>query len=202
MSEISDLDRFKAKANQVADDSLESTRRMVAMMEDTQNTGVKTLDMLDAQGEQLNRTENNLDNINATMKEADKALTGMEKWCGLFVCPWNKTLAPSTDDSVWSTKIENNNSNPVHKQPEGVNDSSDGTSRGPYIQRIMDDAREDEMEANLKGVDNLIGNLKNMATTMNTEISRQNQQLDTIHGKTINADIEIGHANKRTEKLL
>ena len=46
--------------------------------------------MLDAQGEQLNRTENNLDNINATMKEADKALTGMEKWCGLFVCPWNK----------------------------------------------------------------------------------------------------------------
>ena len=34
MSEISDLDRFKAKANQVADDSLESTRRMVAMMED------------------------------------------------------------------------------------------------------------------------------------------------------------------------
>lgn len=58
------------------------------------------------------------------------------------------------------------------------------------------------MEANLKGVDNLIGNLKNMATTMNTEISRQNQQLDTIHGKTINADIEIGHANKRTEKLL
>ena len=110
--------------------------------------------MLDAQGEQLNRTENNLDNINATMKEADKALTGMEKWCGLFVCPWNKyyfyfylknriltiyhrTLAPSTDDSVWSTKIENNNSNPVHKQPEGVNDSSDGTSRGPYIQRSM-----------------------------------------------------------------
>ena len=28
------------------------------------------------------------------MKEADKALTGMEKWCGLFVCPWNKFVQP------------------------------------------------------------------------------------------------------------
>ena len=46
--------------------------------------------MLDSQGEQLNRVEGHLDNINAHMKEADKALTGMEKWCGLFVCPWNK----------------------------------------------------------------------------------------------------------------
>ena len=25
------------------------------------------------------------------MKEADKALTGMEKWCGLCVCPWNRS---------------------------------------------------------------------------------------------------------------
>ena len=46
--------------------------------------------MLDTQGEQLNRVENGLDDINAKMKEANKALSGMEKWCGLFVCPWNK----------------------------------------------------------------------------------------------------------------
>ena len=30
------------------------------------------------------------DDDSSQMKEADKALTGMEKWCGLFVCPWNK----------------------------------------------------------------------------------------------------------------
>ena len=46
--------------------------------------------MLNTQAEQINRIENNLDTINAEMKEADKALTGMEKWCGLFVCPWNR----------------------------------------------------------------------------------------------------------------
>ena len=47
--------------------------------------------MLNTQAEQINRIENNLDTINAEMKEADKALTGMEKWCGLFVCPWNRS---------------------------------------------------------------------------------------------------------------
>ena len=46
--------------------------------------------MLDEQGEQLDRVEGNLDTINAEMKKADKHLTGMEKWCGVFSCPFNK----------------------------------------------------------------------------------------------------------------
>ena len=48
------------------------------------------MSMLNDQGEQLDRVEGHLDKINADMKDADKALTGMEKWCGLFVCPWNR----------------------------------------------------------------------------------------------------------------
>jgi synaptosomal-associated protein 25 len=49
--------------------------------------------MLETQGEQLNRIEGGLDNINAEMKQAEKHLTGMEKWCGLCVCPWNRYIA-------------------------------------------------------------------------------------------------------------
>ena len=45
--------------------------------------------MLDQQGEQLARVEGDMDEINAEMKEAEKHITGMEKWCGLCVCPWN-----------------------------------------------------------------------------------------------------------------
>ena len=51
--------------------------------------------MLETQGEQLNRIEGGLDNINAEMKQAEKHLTGMEKWCGLCVCPWNRCSMPS-----------------------------------------------------------------------------------------------------------
>ena len=52
----------------------------------TQDIGIKTLVELDEQGEKLERIEETLDNINADMKEAEKNLTGLEKFCGLCIC--------------------------------------------------------------------------------------------------------------------
>ena len=40
--------------------------------------------------EQLERVEEGLDNMNSEMKQAEKHITGMEKWCGICVCPWNR----------------------------------------------------------------------------------------------------------------
>ena len=40
--------------------------------------------------EQLDRIDEGMDQINQDMKEAEKNLTGMDKCCGLCVCPWNK----------------------------------------------------------------------------------------------------------------
>ena len=53
----------------------------------TQDVGIRTLVMLDEQGEQLDRIEDTLDVINVDMKEAEKNLTNLEKCCGLCVCP-------------------------------------------------------------------------------------------------------------------
>ena len=39
------------------------------------------------------------------------------------------------------------------------------------------------MEENLDQVGSIIGNLKNMAMDMGTEIEKQNQQIDRINGK-------------------
>jgi hypothetical protein len=46
--------------------------------------------MLDEQGEQLDRIEDGMDQINTDMREAEKNLTGMEKCCGLCVLPCQK----------------------------------------------------------------------------------------------------------------
>ena len=40
--------------------------------------------------EQLDRIEEGMDQINQDMKEAEEALTGMEKCCGLCVLPCQK----------------------------------------------------------------------------------------------------------------
>ena len=93
--------------------------------------------------------------------------------------------------------------------------------------RITNDAREDEMEDNMQVVGSVLGNLKSMAADMGGEIDRQNKQLDKIDVKVnlhnadpllirqpyisvlaftylqaSGADVKIGAANKRTEKLL
>jgi len=47
--------------------------------------------------------------------------------------------------------------------------------------RITNDAREDEMEENLVAVSGMVGNLRNMAIDMNSEITAQNKQLDRIN---------------------
>lgn len=49
--------------------------------------------------------------------------------------------------------------------------------------RITNDAREDEMEENLEAVGSIIGNLKNLAVDMGSEIDKQNKQIDRINDK-------------------
>lgn len=51
------------------------------------------------------------------------------------------------------------------------------------MNRITNDAREDEMDENLAQVGNILGNLKNMALDMGNEIDAQNKQIDRINVK-------------------
>ena len=65
---------------------------MLELCEESQDAGIKTLVMLDEQGEQLDRIEEGNDRINEDMRDAEKNLEGLEKCCGLFVLPWKKYL--------------------------------------------------------------------------------------------------------------
>merc|ERR1711976_960232 len=141
------------------------------------------------------------------MREADKHITGMEKWCGICVCPWNRTRKVKDTDATWSSKSNSKSDDKemiIQSQPSnsGRGGAVPDGSRGPYIQRINNDAREDEMEENMQAVGGILGNLKNMAADMGDEIGRQNKQLDRINAKGENMNVKIDSANTRTEKLL
>jgi len=201
---LTELESLQLKANQVTDESLESTRRMIALCEDAQGAGAKTVDMLAHQGEQLNRVEGGIDNMNAEMKEAEKHLTGMEKWCGLCICPWNRRPKVRDVDGTWQSSSKSDAA--VKGQPAGksnggnVPDGAGGNQQ--YVRRINNDAREDEMEENMQAVGGILGNLKSMATDMGSEIEKQNSQLDRINDKGGNVGLRIESANKRTEAIL
>jgi len=201
---LTELESLQLKANQTTDESLESTRRMIALCEDSRGAGVKTIEMLEHQGEQLNRVEGNLDGMNAEMKTAEQHLTSMEKWCGLCVCPWNRTPRVRDMDATWG-KGEVGKQAPVSIQPRpgtSSGPSGGGGQQGGYVTRITNCAREDEMDDNLGQVSNMLGDLKNMAQDMGEAIGSQNKQIDRITGKSEHVDDRIKGANKRIDKQL
>ncbi|XP_074027302.1 synaptosomal-associated protein 25kDa isoform X2 [Leptinotarsa decemlineata] len=162
--------------------------------------GMKTLVMLDEQGEQLDRIEDGMDQINTDMREAEKNLTGMEKCCGLCVLPCQKGSSFKEDEGTWKG---NDDGKVVNNQPQRMMDDRNGMGpQGGYIGRITNDAREDEMEENVGQVNTMIGNLRNMAIDMGSELENQNRQIDRINLKGESNATRIEVANQRAHDLL
>lgn len=203
-------EEIQLRAHQVTDETLESTRRILGLAIESQDAGIKTITMLDEQGEQLNRIEEGMDQINKDMREAEKTLTELNKCCGLCVCPCNRTKnfeSGKTYKATWGEGGDNSCSNVVSKQPGRVTNGrsqqvATGASSGGCIKRITNDAREDEMEENLTQVGGILGNLKNMALNMGNEIEAQNRQIERITEKADTNKDRIDNANARAKKLI
>lgn len=208
------VEQITMRANQVTDESLESTRRMLQLAEESKQTGVNTMVMLDQQGEQLKRVDEGMDQINQDMRAAEKNLTDLSKCCGVCVCPCDRVSSIEHDSKykrTWGIGGEGdgnpNGPNVVSRQPPGVGNGQAGqlnapAPSGPYIKRITNDAREDEMEENLEAVGGIIGNLKEMALGMGNEIDKQNVHIERITEKAEMNKVRIDEANQRANKLL
>jgi len=197
-----ELSAIQMQMNQTTNESLESTRRMLGLCEESKEAGIRTLVMLDEQGEQLDAIDAGMDRINAAMRDAEKNLEGLEKCCGLCVLPWKRTKNVEKS-AAYSKTFKGNEDGKVNSSGPRQIVAQNGMGPGSgYIQRITNDAREDEMEDNLQQVSTMIGNLRNMACDMGNEIANQNNQIDRIKGKTDISQIRIEGANKRAKTLL
>jgi hypothetical protein len=96
-----------------------------------------------------------------------------------------RTRKVKDTDGTWkATKTGGDGSNVVNSQPgTSRGNAVPDSSNGPYVQRINNDAREDEMEENMQAVGSVLSNLKNMAQDMGNEISNQNKRIDRINVK-------------------
>eukprot|EP00127_Corallochytrium_limacisporum_P004538 Clim_evm8s167 gene=Clim_evmTU8s167 len=200
------------QANEVTDESLASTRRMKNYAEQSRKVGAETLVTLDQQGEQLNRVDGDLDQINQNMRAAEAELTQMEKCCGCCTCPWNRRK--NIEDSkkyrkAYGPERGQAANGVVNEQPAGqpplANPSTAETGENGkvnYIKRITNDEREEEMNENVGAVHEILGDLKAQAKDMGTELDRQNHQIDKINKKTEVSGARVQNANVRANVLL
>lgn len=197
-----DLQEIQMQMNAVTDESLDSTRRMLALCEESKDAGIRTLVMLDEQGEQLDRVEEGMDQINQDMRAAEKNLEGMEKCCGLCVLPWKRSKNFEKGGEYANAWGKQDDGKVNTNGPRVVVGDGNAGPQGGFITKVTNDAREDEMEQNMGEVSNMIGNLRNMAVDMGNEIDSQNKQVDRIHTKAEVNKVRIVEANKRANKLL
>ncbi|KAG7242603.1 hypothetical protein INR49_020316 [Caranx melampygus] len=206
-NELADL---QTRADQIADESLESTRRMLALVEESKDAGIRTLVMLDEQGEQLDRVEEGMNKVNADLKEAEKDLKDLGQCCEQL-----ERIEEGMDQINKDMKDAEKNLNnlgqfcglcscPCNNQPGArvVDEREQMAISGGFIRRVTDDARENEMDENLEQVGGIIGNLRHMALDMGQEIDTQNRQIDRIMEKADSNKTRIDEANQRATKML
>uniref|UniRef100_A0AAQ4NSE2 Multifunctional fusion protein n=1 Tax=Gasterosteus aculeatus aculeatus TaxID=481459 RepID=A0AAQ4NSE2_GASAC len=187
-NELSDMQQ---RADQLADEVRATSIKV------SKDAGIRTLVMLDEQGEQLDRVEDGMNHINQDMKEAEKNLKDLGKCCGLFICPCNKMKSGAS--KAWGK----NQDGVVASQPARVVDEREQMAiSGGFIRRVTEDARENEMDENLEQVGGIIGNLRHMALDMGNEIDTQNRQIDRIMDKADSNKTRIDEANQRATKML
>ncbi|KAF3824668.1 hypothetical protein GH733_010002 [Mirounga leonina] len=91
-----ELEEMQRRADQLADESLESTRRMLQLVEEVGDSKGLMSPCL----KQLDRVEEGMNHINQDMKEAEKNLKDLGKCCGLFICPCNKVTNDARENEM------------------------------------------------------------------------------------------------------
>ncbi|KAM4566802.1 synaptosomal-associated protein 25 isoform 2-T3 [Odontesthes bonariensis] len=201
---LTEQEELQRRGNQITDESLDSTRRMLQLVEESKDVGIRTVVMLDEQGEQLERIDEGLDQINSDMKEAEKNLTDLGKCCGLCGCDKLKAFEESgAYKAVWGGASSQDGV--VSNQPPSsrvVDEREQMVMSGGYIHRVTDDAREDEMEENLTQVGSMLGNLKSMALDIGNELESQSDLIVRIRNKAELNVTRIEAANQKANNLM
>ena len=147
--------RLEQRIDHVTGESLDATRRIRQVAEETHGLGVETLVTLNEQGEKLDNAERKLDEINVDLKQTDRNLHELEKCCGCCVCPHRRTKNMKTTKQykkVYGKKARGMEG-AITDQPEGpMGGGGGGGNRqpsGPFVKRITNDDREEEMEEKL-----------------------------------------------------
>ncbi len=78
---LTELESLQLAICKQSNETLESTRRMKKLCEESKEAGIKTLVALDDQGEQLDKAEHGMDSIRSDMQIAEKALKGSLLFC-------------------------------------------------------------------------------------------------------------------------
>ena len=203
--EIINGDEIRAQMQLVRERTLDSTKRSLALIEDSHDSAVRTGRELQSQGEQLNRIERSLVKIKNDMKIANRYINSMNGEFGsisnYFMKPQDRV--PKRNPSTAIADLQAESSLYYHSRYER-NGNEAGTRGNNQFQRnkySSRDPHEREIETNLDLISRGLGRLKEDALILGGEIDRQNEQLNRLWNKTDKTCQTVEKADKKVKRI-
>nr|UEK51524.1 SNAP29-like protein [Parasacculina yatsui] len=223
-------EQLVAERKRLEQSALETSKRCVGTVIDTEQVGLQTAEDLVRQREQLEKTENRLDDINSSLNTSQKHLNNIKSvFSSLRSYFGGRNSSAINSPANTINEVEHpGTTKPSSSQLRTVVDKMDSggigggggggcgfsehpslTARGvsenkkPLFDRDPTSEEVDmRLDQNLDDVCSGLSRLRGLATGLHTEITEQNQMLDRITDKTERADIRVNKQNQEMNRLL
>ncbi|KAL7139372.1 hypothetical protein ABFS83_09G046000 [Erythranthe nasuta] len=189
-----------------AEETTKTVNNCLKIAEDIREDASRTLVNLHQQGEQITRTH-------MVAADMDRDLTRGEKLLGSLGGIFSKTWKPKMTRQIIGPTItkdypvQRTGNQLEQRERLGLTSSApkDKRSHAPHepanvLQKVeVEKVKQDDALVDLS---NILGELKNMAIDMGSEIERQNKALDHVHDDVEEINARVKGANQRTRRLL
>ncbi|CAN4100389.1 unnamed protein product [Withania somnifera] len=190
-----------------SEETTKSVNNCLRIAEDMREDATKTLVTLHQQGEQITRTHMTAADIDHDLSRGEKLLGSLG---GIFSKTWKpKTNRPITGPVITrDDPVQRRGNHLEQREKLGLNSAPKvrSSSRAPppdptnALQKV--EAEKAKQDDGLEDLSNLLGELKNMAVDMGSEIERQNKALDHVEDDVDELGIRVKGANQRIRRLL
>ncbi|VDL96677.1 unnamed protein product [Schistocephalus solidus] len=189
--------------------ALASQQRALASISNSERVGLGTLEELNEQGEKLSRTEARVKEISELQKQGQQNINSLSSFFGGFKNLFSKKQSESIPKSPPPSRTGSNLSNvsPALIQPD-FRRSSEFSHRTPHLlsfqpaMTVPSQTADADFENNLSQMAVGMARLKELASTMNTELKAQNEQLDRLQPAIDRVSSTTVEQNRQMNKLL
>uniref|UniRef100_A0A1D1YEP4 SNAP25 ous protein SNAP33 n=1 Tax=Anthurium amnicola TaxID=1678845 RepID=A0A1D1YEP4_9ARAE len=190
-----------------AEETTEKVNSCLKIAEDIKEDASRTLVTLHQQGEQITQTHFTAANIEHDLSRGEKLLGSLG---GLFSKTWKpkKTRQIKGPVLIRDDSFKRKGSHLEQREKLGISSSPRGRSNPRQfpsepksaLQKVeIEHAKQDDA---LSDLSNVLGQLKEMAVDMGSEIERQNTALDHLHNDVEELNVRVEGANRRGRRLL
>ncbi|CAI9281480.1 unnamed protein product [Lactuca saligna] len=191
-----------------AEETTKSVHSALKIAEDIRESATNTMLTLHQQGEQINRTHNAAANIEQDLSRGEKLLGSLG---GIFSRTWKpkkgQTIRGPT--SIRDDPDRRKGNHLEQREKLGLTTTPNkGASRSRVPLPESADAMQkveyekEKQDDGLSELSNILGELKEMAVDMGSEIERQDKALNPLQDDVDEINFRVRGANQRTRRLL